>query len=255
MPRSVRKISKTGIYHVMLRGINKQLIFEEPADYLKFLDCLFDVKEISGFKLYAYCLMGNHIHMLIKEVDEPLSSIFKRIGARYVFWFNWKYERSGHLFQDRFKSEPIENDEYFISVLLYIYQNPVKAGLCENATDYIWCSRNQLGNGGIVDEAELFGIVPIESIIEREKEELICDALEQKSGRRTRVTDDDVLRQMNLLGELKNTADFRGLDEGKQVSVIIKLRTQGASIRQLARLSGLGKGVVERMCKKGDNSE
>ena len=75
MPRSARKISGTNIYHVMLRGINRQDIFEEEEDFLRFLAVLKECKEISGFELYAYCLMTNHVHLLIKTGKEPLDLI------------------------------------------------------------------------------------------------------------------------------------------------------------------------------------
>jgi REP element-mobilizing transposase RayT len=74
--------------------------------------------------------MGTHVHLLIKEETEALGKIMKRIGVRYVYWYNRKYERSGHLFQDRYKSEPVDDDGYFMTVLRYIHQNPRKSGLC-----------------------------------------------------------------------------------------------------------------------------
>ena len=75
MPRSARKVSKTGIYHVMLRGINKQDIFEDDEDYIRFLTVVRECKDISDFELYAYCLMTNHVHFLLKTVEEPLEMI------------------------------------------------------------------------------------------------------------------------------------------------------------------------------------
>ena len=114
MPRSARKKSSSGIYHVILRGINKQRIFEDDEDNLYFLEKLKTYKDISGYELYAYCLMSNHLHLLIKEGGDSLSIAFRRIGASFVYWYNRKYSRSGHLFQDRFKSEPVETDEYFL---------------------------------------------------------------------------------------------------------------------------------------------
>ena len=108
MPRTERKKSITGIYHVMLRGINKQQIFEDDEDNGKFLQTICDCKALSGFELYGYCLMGNHAHLLMKEGEESLGQVFRRIGARYVYWYNRKYKRCGHLFQDRFRSETIE---------------------------------------------------------------------------------------------------------------------------------------------------
>ncbi len=107
MPRQSRIKSESGIYHIILRGINKQQIFEDDEDFQKFISVLKDCKAISEFKLFAYCLMGNHIHLLIKPEKEALELIFKRIGSRYVYWYNWKYHRTGHLFQDRYKAKEI----------------------------------------------------------------------------------------------------------------------------------------------------
>lgn len=126
MPRQARKKSESGIYHIMLRGINKQQIFEDDEDCQKYLQILKECKAVSEFKLFAYCLMGNHIHLLIQLGKEPIDLIFKRIGSRYVYWYNLKYRRTGHLFQDRYKSEPVEADSYFLTVVRYIHQNPPK---------------------------------------------------------------------------------------------------------------------------------
>lgn len=86
----------------MLRGINGRQIFADSEDYEKFLEILKDCKAISEFKSFAYCLMSNHIHILLKEVKEPIEQIMKRITTRFVYWYNIKYQRVGHLFQDRF---------------------------------------------------------------------------------------------------------------------------------------------------------
>ena len=133
MPRQARKKSNSGVYHIMLRGINRQLIFEDDEDMQRFIETLKRYKDECGYSLYAFCLMGNHIHLLLKEGEEPISTILKRIAGSYVYWYNWKYGRSGHLFQDRFKSEPVEDDAYFLTVLRYIHQNPVKARICKKA--------------------------------------------------------------------------------------------------------------------------
>ena len=110
MPRQARKKSKTNIYHIMLRGINQQIIFEESEDYERFIKTLAKYQAISGYSVYAYCLMSNHIHLLIKEGKENLEQRIKRIAGSYVCCYNWKYNRSGHLFQDRFKSELVETE-------------------------------------------------------------------------------------------------------------------------------------------------
>ena len=140
MPRASRKKSESGIYHIMLRGINQQVVFEENEDYDRFIDTVKKYKTICGYKLFAYCLMSNHIHIIIKEETESIDQIIKRIAGSYVYWYNSKYYRKGHLFQDRFKSEPVDDDAYFMTVLRYIHQNPVKAKLCSKVEDYPFSS-------------------------------------------------------------------------------------------------------------------
>ncbi|NMD72658.1 transposase, partial [Bacillus sp. DNRA2] len=101
MPRKARKRSSSGVYHIMLRGINRQTIFEDDEDRRKFLETLKKYRDISKYELYGYCLMDNHVHLLMKESEETISDAIKRISSSYVHWYNMKYERCGHLFQDR----------------------------------------------------------------------------------------------------------------------------------------------------------
>jgi len=136
MPRTQRSKSGSGIYHIIMRGINRQYIFEEPEDSDKFIQTLQQYKEISEYELFAYCMMGNHLHLLIRVGKEPIEQLMRRICGSYVYWYNKKYSRIGNLFQDRFKSEPIEDDSYFLTALRYIFQNPVKAGLVKRAEQY-----------------------------------------------------------------------------------------------------------------------
>ncbi len=140
MPRQARTKSSTNIYHIMLRGINRQNIFFDNNDRRSFLKYVKEVKNDSPFLLFAYCLMDNHIHLLMQEDEMPLEIIMKRIGVKYAIHFNNKYSRSGHVFQDRFKSENVEDERYFLTVLRYILQNPVKAGICPEPGDYRWSS-------------------------------------------------------------------------------------------------------------------
>jgi REP element-mobilizing transposase RayT len=97
--RQARRKSQSGIYHVILRGINKQVIFEDDEDREKFIECLRYYKDICLYRIYGYCLMDNHIHLLITESKEDIGKIMKRIGVRYVSWYNRKYNRCGHLFR------------------------------------------------------------------------------------------------------------------------------------------------------------
>ncbi|KAB3534383.1 transposase [Alkaliphilus pronyensis] len=140
MPRQAREKSETGIYHVMLRGANRQEIFHDDEDCQKFVETLIKFKQKSDIQLYAWCLMGNHVHLLIGEGKEELPQFIKRIGVSYVWYYNQKYKTIGHLFQDRCKSENVERDEHLLAVLRYIHQNPIKAGIVKSPDEWKWSS-------------------------------------------------------------------------------------------------------------------
>jgi len=140
MSRVARIKSKSKIYHITIRGINQQNIFTDDEDNVKFLAILDTYCKKMACEIYAYCLMGNHIHLLIKEGKETLSNTMKRVGASYVCWYNRQYNRKGLLFQDRHKSEAVEDDAYFLTVLRYIHQHPLKAGLADDIASYKWSS-------------------------------------------------------------------------------------------------------------------
>ena len=136
MPRVARIKSSTGIYHIITRGINQQNIFSSDDDYERFLNTLIRYSRKGNCETYAYCFMANHVHLLLKEGTEPLATTMKRIGTSYVYYYNWQYNRKGRLFQDRFKSEPVEDDAYFLTVLRYIHLNPIKAGMADDLVSY-----------------------------------------------------------------------------------------------------------------------
>lgn len=146
MAREKRKRSETGIYHIMLRGIEGRNLFENEEDKETFIEAIIKAKEKGEFLLYGYCLMDNHVHMLIKEGEEIGTSI-KRITVSYVQWYNNKYGREGHLFQNRYKSEVVESEAYLLVVLRYIHQNPIKARIVSIIGEYPWSSYTKYIDG------------------------------------------------------------------------------------------------------------
>jgi REP element-mobilizing transposase RayT len=105
MPRSARKKSEKQVYHIMLRGNNKENIFIDEGDKLRIIDTLQEKKKFGEYYLYAYCVMDNHLHIIIKEGKDTIDRIVKRIAASYACYFNKKYKRIGHVFQERYRSE------------------------------------------------------------------------------------------------------------------------------------------------------
>jgi len=132
--------SRTGIYHIMCRGNNKQDIFLADGDMNKYYYLLAEAKKKYDFDLHAFCFMSNHVHLIIHERTDSISEIMRCINSGYGVFINRKNERVGHIFQGRFRSEPIEDDSYLLSAVRYVHNNPVKAGMVESPEDYYWSS-------------------------------------------------------------------------------------------------------------------
>jgi len=246
MPRQARKKSESGIYHVMLRGINQQQIFEAAEDYCKFLEILSDCKAICEYRVYAYCLMGNHIHLLIREGTESLEQMFKRIAGRFVYWYNVKYQRVGHLFQDRFKSEPVDTEEYFLTVLRYIHQNPTKAKLCKQVEDYRYSSYMEyFHKSDLVDTEYVFDLISPESFAEFHHQQTEAKCLDIADKPVKRVTDEQARALIKKYSKCETVSDFQNLDLKVRDKYLKKLRESGVSIRQLSRLTGVSFNVIK----------
>lgn len=231
----------------MLRGINRQQIFEDTEDCYKFLAILTEYKEICAYSIYAYCLMGNHVHLLLKEGTESLEQVFKRVCGKFVYWYNAKYQRAGHLFQDRFKSEPVDSQEYLQTVLRYIHQNPVKAGLCKKVSDYAYSSyAAYLGGDDLVDTSWILGIWSIEEFIELNEAIVEADCIDIREKPEFRLTDEQASALMFKISKCKNATQFQELEPIKRDKYLKKLRQDGVSIRQLSRTTGISIGVIRK---------
>lgn len=252
MPREQRRKSSNGIYHIMHRGINRQTIFEDDEDRIRLLKTIKRYKEISKCKIYCYCLMDNHIHLLLEETEESVSKIMQRISASYVYWYNNKYERCGHLFQERFKSENVETVSSFLKVLRYILQNPVKAGLANNIFECNWTSINEYyGHATLVDtEFPLNLFSPIRS----KSLQLFSDYMQLSNDDqylddhpKVRMSDSEIRRHIAKFG-YTNHSTLQQMDKDKRDAIIRELRSlNGVSIRQLARITGISKSVIARI--------
>ena len=234
----------------MLRGINRQVIFHDDEDCLTFINVIKKKKIRSKFDLYAYCLMGNHVHLLLREKDESVSSIMQRICSSFVYWYNLKYDRNGHLFQERFKSEPVENERYLFTVLRYIHQNPIKAGIVRRIEDYKWNSYHEyFRKNSFIDTCyilNLFSEDLTESLnkykefMSQENDDICLDYDEKR-----RLSDDDLLLLIEEKFGVKKGL-FHLLDDETRRNIIRRLKSlNGVSIRQISRVTGVSKYKVE----------
>ena len=250
MPRGKRERSESGIYHIILRGINRQRIFEDEADREAFLRSLDRSLERSGAILYAWCLMSNHVHLLLQERSEGVDIVMKRLGSGYVRYYNQKNGRVGPLFQDRFRSEPVKDREYWLTVLRYIHQNPVKAKLCRKCSEWRYSSYGEYaGKAERVDTSMLKAEMDIEQFqewVEQPNGDICLDVAEQ---RETRLRDDKVVDMIAKTVGTSSITDFQALPEEEQERALRKMQKKGASIRQLQRLTGLSYYAVRKASK------
>ena len=263
MPRKAREGSGTGIFHVMMRGINHQNIFEDAEDNYQFINTLDRMRVRydddgnpcgSNCTFYAYCLMNNHFHLLIREREESVGETVKRIASSYVYYYNRKYLRDGHLFKERFRSEPVNDMAYFVTLLRYIHQNPVKAGVVEHVRDYEFSSWGEYDGSvdsvfQICDTATVLRRMSFEQlndlVNEMLPEDVRCVDIEDPS--RSRPSDDQVWQMIREMVGVTNSSAFQTLvDESKRM-VLKELKSKGASHRQLERLTGIGRGLIQKL--------
>lgn len=246
MPRAARRKSESNIYHVILRSINKQQLFEDDEDRDKLFTVLRECKELSGFELYAYCLMSNHIHFLLKTGKEDLETVFRRIGARFVYWYNAKYGRVGHLFQDRYKSEAVEDDAYFLTVLRYIHQNPVKAGICTSPEEYRYSSYPRYFDDKLIDSAFVLSLMSREEFTAFNLAANEDRCMEISENARKRVTDEQAKRVIFAVSGCRSAAEFQRLPTARRDDAIKAMLEEGMSIRQTSRMTGISVGIVRK---------
>ena len=262
MTRRPRSNSATGIHHVMLRGINRQIIFEDDEDYRKFLFIMKDMvspKDELGHPLpprctfYAYCLMTNHVHLLIQEKSEGLSATVKQIASRYAMHYNKKYERTGSLFQGRFKSEPVNDLNYFLTLIRYIHQNPVAGGLCEQVGTYEWSSWREYT--GVVRRAPAVCSTSsvLKSITMDELDILVNEPLPKTlrildfDKKQYSLSDEEVEEFLSSNYGLKRPGDIQLYIKSRRNEIIKAAKAYGASIRQLSRLTSISTSIIRNV--------
>lgn len=133
MPRGPRLDAPDALHHVIARGIERRLLFADDLDRQDFLDRLAHLVTVTHAGLFAWCLMPNHFHLLLRTGRVPLSTLMRRLLTAYAVTFNRRHRRAGHLFQNRFKSILVEADPYLLQLVRYIHLNPVRAHLVPSA--------------------------------------------------------------------------------------------------------------------------
>jgi putative transposase len=246
MPRQARQFSNSGYYHVVSRGAEHQNIFNDDEDFQCMLQALHKLKQAINFEIYAYCLMGNYMHLVIKEKKTgDISLIMKRLMTKYAIYFNRKYKRCGSLVTNRYKSTPVKIDEHFLPLLCYIHQSPVKARLVAKVEDYSYSSFQEYIYGGDITDTA-FAIVLAgrnEWLLMHEQE---CEEDFDTFGKQM-LSDEEIIRKIKFCTGGREPEEIREWPKDVRNAMLKQLREEEElSIRQIERLTGISRGVIAK---------
>lgn len=246
MPRSARARAESGFYHVIQKGNGGQTLFEDAQDYRAYLDFLSNKSADNGISVLAYCLMSNHVHLLLRDSDGRLSEMMHALTTSYAQHFNKRGGHIGHVFQQRFKSRAIEDDGYLLQALRYIHNNPAKAGVCP-APEYYWSSyREYVGTPVVADTAMILELCGGPDGFAAFSAAADDGPAAYSFGGRERMTD---AHAASLAAEILDplpVSELKSADKPLRNALLWDMRRAGISVRQIARMTGIGKNIIER---------
>ncbi len=306
MARKARLRAQSGIYHVVMQAVRHRDLFLDAEDYQQFKSIIFKVMTDEhtadiNFILYAYCLMPDHFHLLLKEQDEDVSKVVSRIATAYAHYFNNKYDLDGAIYRGRFASEPVEDNGRFNIVLRYIHQTPVRTHATSTPADYAWSSYGELIAQCRVNKES--GVRSQESGVERretrvesgekvqsaecrvqslaapgdrsqesgemvlctlkeEYQQLSADELQRmlcsmvpatvkclgpREAPTPRPSDKQLITLIHQLTGDTSIHELMARPYAECLKALTDLRKKGASVRQLERLTGIGRGIIQNL--------
>lgn len=256
MTRGPRRASSTGIYHVTSRGAGRRILFEDDDDHRFFLAKISEYADKASVRILAWCFMPNHIHMLLECGDvASLTQMMRSLGTSYGRYYNGHHGHVGPVFQDRFHSFPVESDAYLLELARYIHLNPTRAGIAKY-DEYPWSSYLEyidepilcvtdrilglLGDSGQI--SEFHACAPDD---EWEMEVTIDDGA--VIPKRRAIPDSEAIRFAKDEFGATFADTITSLPSKERNAVIKRLRRYGMSVRQIERLTGIGRGIIQRI--------
>jgi len=257
MPRKPR-IDIDGFYHIVNRGVEQRVVFEEKEDYTYFEELMCFYAKSHNITIHNYCLMPNHYHLLIEVKGQNLSKYMRQLNMNYAIYFNKKYKRSGHLWQGRFKSWFVTDEAYLYTLILYIENNPVKAGMVSVPEAYPYSSANYLLAHTIPECLQRSWVA---QNFQNESKEVIREFLHAQPD-------------PNQLAEMKKAASLveapntdkkpsedklrsilqKAKDKKERNTLIVQCYEQGYSQHMIAKVLGISQQAVYGIIKRGRKS-
>ena len=251
-----RERSEADIYHVTDRGVGRQIIFEDDDDRQRFLSLMHGKCTSHGVAILAWCLMDNHYHILFKGAIETISIIMLKVNSTYSRYFNKRHCRVGGLFQGRFGSVPICSEAQLVAAVRYIHMNPQEAHICSYMR-YSWSSYREyleqpkLTSIGFV--LDIIGgrgnFISIHTTEENDEDNASSSSPSEHKTTRTRINDENMLAvAQSELGAIK-LYDIKSLPKPERNMLLRRLYECGLSVRQIERLTGIGRSIISRASK------
>ena len=244
------RIDLAGYHHVVNRGVNHSVVFEENADYEMFLQIVCKACRMYGVTLHDYCLMSNHFHLLVETAHENLSLFMKHINANYAIYTNRKYRRSGHLWQGRFYSRYLTTDAYYYTLIRYIEQNPIEAGLAARVGEYPYTL------GAVIANRQTPIPCAIHSKLLAELDyENIQEIIGVELGAEELATLAEIQQQKSItVDQSRRPARARTLDEhfaARPRNEAVRMAVAGGYTQaEVARYTGLSRSMISKICKE-----
>ena len=241
------------MYNVSVKGANSQCMFYDSDDYETFAAALEMAAELCDVRLGARVMMINHVHLVVHAEKENMARFFKSVGARYVFYFNRKYNRTGPLWNGRFYSDPLESLEAYQQATAYIYNNPVAAKIAETPIDYPWSNfravyerrdtstRETIAEAGDVDEILQYAL---DYSAERKRRDL---ELVSKTADNELFKDNDLIAFITDFVGGASITNIINLGEKVQRDLLKNLLELGPNVKQMSRLTGISIGRIEAL--------
>jgi putative transposase len=256
MPRSARRVSATGSYHVVMSGNGKWRLFEDDLDHRTFLDLLAKRRVKWNVALLSWCLMDTHVHLILScEVDD-LSKMMQSLMTAFAKYINERTGRTGHVFEERFWSKPIESDAQLLEAIRYVHNNPASAGICPSA-DYRWGSYAEYAGFSWAECAADTSMV-LEMLGGSEGFRRFCAMRERPvyNPYEGHMIPEAHLRQavFTALGD-EDPKGLGALERGKRDEAVRKLAKAGLTVAQISRTTGLGRWVIMSAMSHADDSQ
>ncbi|MGC9352086.1 MAG: transposase [Sulfurovum sp.] len=252
------RIEIPGYYHIINRGVEQRVVFQEREDYEYFEELMCFYAKSFGITLHNYCLMSNHYHLLLEIGRENLSKFMRQLNMNYAIYFNKKYKRSGHLWQGRFRSWYVTDEAYLYTLMCYIEQNPLKANMVKRLEVYLYSSYHYFLNYKEIPEC-----LQASWIVQNYKEDK--EAIEAFLTQPVDSTQLQELKRASSLVEVANVdtkpteedleAMFKNIVDTKERNIrIVKAYRQGYSQHMIAKVLELNQATVQRIIKRTEDS-